>query len=43
MRKFIWDLDETLLSADFRKEDDFFKEQILDEKVVNLLEVKLNI
>ena len=33
MRKFIWDLDETLLSADFRKEDDFFKEQILDEKV----------
>ena len=26
MQKFIWDLDETLLSADFRKEDDFFKE-----------------
>ena len=25
MKKFIWDLDETLLSADFRKEDDFFK------------------
>ena len=28
MQKFIWDLDETLLSADFRKEDDFFKYDI---------------
>ena len=43
MRKFIWDLDETLLSADFRKEDDFFKEQLLDEKVDDLLKIKLNI
>lgn len=41
MRKFIWDLDETLLSADFRKEDDFFKEQILDEKVDEFIKNKV--
>ncbi len=41
MRKFIWDLDETLLSADFRKEDDFFKEQILDEKVDEFIRSKV--
>lgn len=41
MKKFIWDLDETLLSADFRKEDDFFKEQILDEKVDEFIKNKV--
>ena len=41
MQKFIWDLDETLLSADFRKEDDFFKEQILDEKVDEFIKNKV--
>lgn len=41
MRKFIWDLDGTLLSADFRKEDDFFKEQILDEKVDEFIKNKV--
>ncbi len=41
MRKFIWDLDEALLSADFRKEDDFFKEQILDEKVDEFIRSKV--
>lgn len=41
MKKFIWDLDETLLSADFRKEDDFFKEQILDEKVDEFIKSKV--
>ena len=41
MKKFIWNLDETLLSADFRKEDDFFKEQILDEKVDEFIKNKV--
>ena len=41
MQKFIWDSDETLLSADFRKEDDFFKEQILDEKVDEFIKNKV--
>ena len=41
MKKFIWDLDETLLSADFRKEDDFFKRQISDEKVDEFLRNKV--
>ena len=41
IKKVIWDLDETLLSADFRKEDDFFKEQILDEKVDEFIKNKV--
>ncbi len=43
MQKFIWDLDETLLSADFRKEDDFLKNKYLMKKSMNLLKIKLNI
>lgn len=41
IKKVIWDLDGTLLSADFRKEDDFFKEQILDEKVDEFIKNKV--
>ena len=41
IKKIIWDLDETLLSADFRREDDFFKEQILDEKVEGFIKNKV--
>lgn len=41
IKKVIWDLDGTLLSADFRKEDDFFKEQILDEKVDEFIKSKV--
>ena len=41
IKKVIWDLDETLLSAEFRKEDDFFKEQILDEKVDEFIKNKV--
>lgn len=41
MKKFIWDLDETLLSANFRKEDDFLKEQISDEKAGEFIRNKV--
>lgn len=41
IKKVIWDLDGTLLSADFRKEYDFFKEQILDEKVDEFIKSKV--
>lgn len=41
MKKFIWDLDETLLSADFRKEDDFLRSQIKDKKVEEFIKNKV--
>lgn len=41
IKKVIWDLDGTLLSADYSKEDDFFKEQILDEKVDEFIKNKV--
>lgn len=38
MRKVIWDLDGTLLSADFSKEKDFFSNYLKDEELLHFLE-----
>lgn len=38
MKKVIWDLDGTLLSADFSKEKDFFSNYLKDEKLLHFFE-----
>ena len=40
-KKVIWDLDGTLLSADYSKEDDFLRSQIKDEKVEEFIRNKV--
>ena len=41
IKKVIWDLDETLLIADYSKEDDFLRTQIKDEKVEEFIRNKV--
>lgn len=41
IKKVIWDLDGTLLSADYSKEDDFLRSQIKDEKVEEFIRNKV--